>query len=868
MDDFSGLNWPSSNNNNSQQQQKSASNSPGAGKPSAMRSTASGPNYSPSMSSPVLNFSTSQQSRSGSSAGKPLQKDPKDDPFGELVSFTSSQPNQAKMTLRERQQILEEQTKSRSGSPFATQSQSKPQQQQKDVWNFDVLEQVGASRPSVVTPVMQKRSTGFATGSSSNRSAMDFDPFSVFSGTQQTRTSNNDNIGNGGSFGGSGKVPSKSFGSGHLLDDNEPIPMDFNLPAVPIERVAVRPTAGQPADAFADNDFEIAQIVDYGFTAEQAKAALEITSSTRAAIQLLREQQSTARQISGQQMQQKQQPRAGRHAQSTVYHERPTKYRDSSSDDDQGTNGYNYGDPRAKTNGRDRGDQGASSSSQKSVFSNKVNTDVLLAQANEIGTNVWKQANSWFAMGKKKIIEIQETVLEQRKADSGSGRPWRDEDYLPSVQPYRDSSSDDDADVYVSANRRGHQPERQPDNFGRKKESFGGRSDSRPAAQTESFIDMNARFGAASSPSLGSGSQQQQRYMSSPSMYASRLEAKSASQSPRPPAAAIPAAAQIPALPGHILQGSNAAKTRANDQFKLGQFGDAIIGYTDAVTSVVCHSSAHPILILLYNNRALAYMRNGESKNALGDCSLSLELCELYQGNGIVELGAESGRVDIVDQRAKALQRRGEACEAGEKYTEALDDWKRLKEVARDSGSRQQSMRGIQRCEKALGINQPVKPKAPVVEQRPEDIATLFASISIDTIKSKGTTILNQDRENSAAVAEMRRNDEAKRVEDDQRMAIIDQVDAEIKRWRDGKQQNLRALLSSLHTLLPDFKPIGMHEILEPNKVKRAYMRAISRLHPDKLSKDVDVRTKMVSSSVFTALNESWDAFKAQEGVN
>ncbi|KAJ2340955.1 auxilin-like clathrin-binding protein required for normal clathrin function, partial [Coemansia sp. RSA 2671] len=64
------------------------------------------------------------------------------------------------------------------------------------------------------------------------------------------------------------------------------------------------------------------------------------------------------------------------------------------------------------------------------------------------------------------------------------------------------------------------------------------------------------------------------------------------------------------------------------------------------------------------------------------------------------------------------------------------------------------------------------------------------------------------------------------------------------------------------------FTPIGMHEILEPARVKRAYMRAIARLHPDKLAKDVDLRTRMISSSVFTALNEAWDAFKAQENIS
>ncbi|KAJ1756717.1 auxilin-like clathrin-binding protein required for normal clathrin function [Coemansia sp. RSA 1824] len=114
----------------------------------------------------------------------------------------------------------------------------------------------------------------------------------------------------------------------------------------------------------------------------------------------------------------------------------------------------------------------------------------------------------------------------------------------------------------------------------------------------------------------------------------------------------------------------------------------------------------------------------------------------------------------------------------------------------------------------------------------------------------------------------MRLKEQARRTEDDQRLAMHDQVDAQLRQWKDGKQQNLRALLSSVHLLLPTFTPIGIHEIIEASKVKRAYMRTIAKLHPDKLAKGVDLRTSMVSSSVFTVLNEAWDAFKAQEGVS
>ncbi|KAJ1845188.1 hypothetical protein LPJ70_002618, partial [Coemansia sp. RSA 2708] len=98
MDDLAGLNWPGT-------QKKQAS-----GAPSAQRSGgAFTPNYSPSISSNP-NPTPSPQSKA---------QPARDDPFGELVSFSgSSQKSQASMSLRERQQMLEQ---SRSGSPFSFQ---------------------------------------------------------------------------------------------------------------------------------------------------------------------------------------------------------------------------------------------------------------------------------------------------------------------------------------------------------------------------------------------------------------------------------------------------------------------------------------------------------------------------------------------------------------------------------------------------------------------------------------------------------------------------------------------------------------------------------------------------------------------------
>lgn len=65
------------------------------------------------------------------------------------------------------------------------------------------------------------------------------------------------------------------------------------------------------------------------------------------------------------------------------------------------------------------------------------------------------------------------------------------------------------------------------------------------------------------------------------------------------------------------------------------------------------------------------------------------------------------------------------------------------------------------------------------------------------------------------------------------------ELDLQIMQWVDGKERNIRALLSSLHTVLWDgearWKPLGMHELVEPNQIKKWYRKACLTAHPDKV---------------------------------
>lgn len=57
--------------------------------------------------------------------------------------------------------------------------------------------------------------------------------------------------------------------------------------------------------------------------------------------------------------------------------------------------------------------------------------------------------------------------------------------------------------------------------------------------------------------------------------------------------------------------------------------------------------------------------------------------------------------------------------------------------------------------------------------------------------------------------------------------------------WIEGKERNIRALLSTLNTVLWDgetrWKAVSMADLVTPDQVKKYYRRAVLVVHPDKV---------------------------------
>ncbi|PIA55649.1 hypothetical protein AQUCO_00700159v1 [Aquilegia coerulea] len=88
--------------------------------------------------------------------------------------------------------------------------------------------------------------------------------------------------------------------------------------------------------------------------------------------------------------------------------------------------------------------------------------------------------------------------------------------------------------------------------------------------------------------------------------------------------------------------------------------------------------------------------------------------------------------------------------------------------------------------------------------------------------------------------------------------------DAKIRKWANGKEGNIRSLLSTLQYILwPEsgWKPVPLVDIIEGGSVRRAYQKALLCLHPDKLQqKGAAPHQKYIAEKVFDKLqvNNIW----------
>lgn len=111
----------------------------------------------------------------------------------------------------------------------------------------------------------------------------------------------------------------------------------------------------------------------------------------------------------------------------------------------------------------------------------------------------------------------------------------------------------------------------------------------------------------------------------------------------------------------------------------------------------------------------------------------------------------------------------------------------------------------------------------------------------------------------------LRDNDAKSAAEADAKRAATHVLEDKLNAWslKDGQKRGIRALLSSLHTILwsnSGWKPVGLADLIDLNAIKKVNRKAMLLVHPDKLQ-DASPEQHVIAEHAFTALNEAFDRF-------
>lgn len=316
-----------------------------------------------------------------------------------------------------------------------------------------------------------------------------------------------------------------------------------------------------------------------------------------------------------------------------------------------------------------------------------------------------------------------------------------------------------------------------------------------------------------------------------------------------PPATVRTVAADDAGVVAHAMR----LKEQGNQHFIKGAYAEAEVQYTQALEALPRTSLWR---VPLLNNRANVRLKNGDGEGTIQDCVLCLELIippsmapGMYRPSQDA-LPSSHASLNLREAYAKSLNQRARAHETLEQWSLARQDWTQLLSYERLEGSgvksgemhRRAASDGVARCDRML---QPAAARRP---SRPVAPAAATSKASAD------------------GVARMREIHQAQDAEEEQRLQHKDSVDARIAAWVKGKETNVRALLSSVddpqyRLVWPGlrWKKVGLHELLSEAQVKRAFTKAIARLHPDKLKpNETSVEQRMLAAGMFHALNAAF----------
>ncbi|KIM32629.1 hypothetical protein M408DRAFT_326409 [Serendipita vermifera MAFF 305830] len=634
----------------------------------------------------------------------------------------------------------------------------------------------------------------------------------------------------------------RSFDSGVSTDEDDILgdlakPVERKAsPEIPIRPAAVRTTSSSSltngARSVSPPPHLIGQIVEMGFTPVQARVALAATDTgmnVEAALESLLAAGGDF--ASAEPYRKADVPRTSRSRQAT---------RDS----------LDNGPPRA------------SGTSTPSSITAQLQADKLLAQASEIGFNMFSKANAFWNQGKEAVQKAYEESVKTSGTPNPppptDGRPkWMTGDVIEPVTPVTASVFRDDSDVGLGGSFQPPEPQQRSRPVDKSLPAVAPSQSARNLIfedEAPTYVSPHRRKSAAPNTS---------RAALPADTPAPRRSVASSRPAPQPSRVKI----VVPEASSAAIASCVSSRTKGTELFKLGQYGDAEAAYTVAITSL---PPTHILLASLYTNRAAARLKTGDSGGAVGDCTNVFRLMNIGDDMaGLMDLDdgkawkfdGVPGKMDLREQAVKALQRRAAGLEMMERWEKARVDWERLAGLnwAQAQGRvKEEATRSAARCRGM--VNSAMRPN------ESGSTSTDLPRAAPSRPKPRPTPRPSGPSRPSEASKRLKAAEVALELEENERIQLKDSVDARIQSWKGGKEANLRALIASLETVLwPElgWVKVGMHELVTPSQVKIRYTKAIAKVHPDKLKTgNTTVEQRMIANGVFAGLNEAWGAFQ------
>ena len=297
------------------------------------------------------------------------------------------------------------------------------------------------------------------------------------------------------------------------------------------------------------------------------------------------------------------------------------------------------------------------------------------------------------------------------------------------------------------------------------------------------------------------------------------------------------------------LSGYKEFNVKAKELFTNGDYSGAHDQYEKSFNTL---PQKHPLRILALSNMMIAELKIGEYSRCVENSKVALSMYPEDKAQWASSIQNSDPHRTYKDIWSKIVARQAEAYEHQENFESSL---KSIELLLHNGYHDAKIMSAKRRCQNVLN---PVKPATKPAKPVEKDVKSVPVKSSPEPEKT------------FEAVRKVKEANKREEQIEKEKLALYDTVFSKIAAWKGDKDDDIRFLLSNLPEVVTwtDLKSVSTADLVIPKKVKITYLRAIAKLHPDKLPSDLSVENKMIAEDVFSVLSVAWEKFKSDNGMN